>query len=480
MKQALRATTITFLGFSAIILSVFTSNAFCQSHADGDVKPAEKPVRHTEIVTEEKWTPNVWKKSERTTDVYNDKGDLTEESVDKWDGKAWLKNERTVYQYDGFYQQTAKITYQWNAATGNWDLQQADRDKIDSVDNSGNRVLLKDAVWNAAKKCWIAEDSLTFDNAGRVKRSVDVRRDYSETGDTTKSIETTVNDYQSDGSWIETDVISLPNGKVISSDKSRYRKVNETASLLSYQVDAWDGSMAEWITNAAQFYHKGSEGKNQLDSLNEVIDSRPQTVYIFEEQYDDWGNRVLERYVRKSYDEKTRKWSGNYTVEHRAFDAKAGLFWSADSVMVFNQASGKWKLLSYENNLNKMPSDQGCRESGSFNKKTHEWDQFRTCDSTVSSGQVLTFERYWDTKELQWMPDNRFTISKNADTVTIVEESNDDETDTWLNDSRIVSHVGKDGMVDQETYWNWVNGAPRGSWQKDVRDSYVRVYPAKK
>jgi len=480
MIRTLQKATFLGLYFYYTAFFGFAATAFGQIHADRDIKPVAKPAIHTEIITEEKWTGTLWKKSERTTQSYNAAGDLAEEFIDLWDDKTWVKKERTEYHHDGFFQQIAKNTFQWNALLAAWELKQSERDRIDTTDSKGNHIVLKDAVWNGAKKCFIADDSIVFDNAGRVKQSVNVHRDLTEAGDTNVTKETTINDNQNDGSWIETDIISLPGGKIISTDKSRYRKISETSALSSYQVDAWDGTMAEWITNAAQFYHRGSEGKSQLDSLNEIIDGRPQTVYLFEEQFDNRGNQVLERYLRKSYDEKTRKWSGNFTVEHRAFDAKASLFWSADSVLVWNQPSCKWKLLSYENILNKMPIDAGCQEAGSFNKKTHSWDQFRTTDSTISSGQVFTFERYWDTKEMKWMPDNRFTISKNADTVTIVEESNDDETDTWVNIARISTRIGKDGIMNQETYWNWVNGAPRGSWQKDVRDSYIRMYPAKK
>jgi hypothetical protein len=416
-----------------------------------------------------------WDNTLRSTSTYDSLGRITEEITEKWNGKKWNNFSKNEFQYERFFQEIATYNYDWNSKGSIWILGDGSRKYLDTLDKKGNRLYLENLTYDKVNKKWEATDSTFYDNKKRIEKTVSKNRDSSSMRlNTNETIETCDYYYQSDNVWIETYKTYTTNSKGINVERLRYRKKNDGPTI-QYAVDYWDSQTNRWIPNTAQLYRKYENGKIVLDSMEEVINDKSIPVYLYTEMQSIDGQLTVQRYWKKSFDEKTNKWKGSCYKSESRFDKSSGTFYKTDSTFVAHEDGQSWILSYFEKEDNSIPSRFYNLISGEFKDSLGQWEYSGDRDTVTSCGIKLNIGQYFNEQKMCWLPEKRFTTSKNGDTLCIISQLYDFELDDWENVSMMSVLLGVDSLVKERIDWNWTRSMLNGKWEQTKKISYNRI-----
>lgn len=438
--------------------------------------PAVIKNKHREdVIIEELWRGYSWSNDKRRTLTYDSAGNCISEMLETWNGSKWVKESLIRSTYDDLHYKTCLLIYKRNNSSSGWELVEGYRMMIDTIKGKSEKVVLHDAKWDPVKKSWFAPDSIFYDKNGRVIKTVNIEKSFSnETNDSLLTITTAENKYQNDNCWVETNKIWRSDTKKTESERYRYRMIGKS-SPQEFAIDYWDNRMNRWIPNTAKLFREVEGNRVKTDSLEEYIDDKLVPVYVSSQIYDSNGNLMLHRFWQKSLDEQTNKWSGKYWKWERSYNAPMKSYTVTESLFVADEKGKKWDLVSYENKICKIPSSGDITESGQLEDISKMWQYEKYFDTLTIGGVFLNGELYYDEKMKKWVPTLRCSIKKEADSTLVTTELLDLGNNEWKNDSLFVVRTDSEGKTISRINYVWTrSGLLNGNWVKTSRMTYIR------
>lgn len=431
--------------------------------------------KREDVIIEEVWKGYSWASNKRRTLTYDSAGNCISELLEIWDGSRWEKESLIQSAYDDLHYKTCLLIYKRNNSSSGWELTEGYRMMIDTIKEKSERVVLHDAQWDPVKKNWFASDSIFYDKKGRVSKTVNTEKIFSdEKIDSIQIINTVENNYLNENCWVETNKTWRSDTKKTESERYRYRKIGNS-SLQEFSLDYWDNRMNRWVPNTAKLYRYLEGDKIKTDSLEEYIDDKLVPVYVSSQIRDSKGNLILSRFWQKSLDEKTKKWSGKCWKWERKFNANSNSFTVEESLFVADNSGKKWNLVSYENKICKIPSSGDITESGKLEEISNVWQYEKIFDTLTTSGVFLNGELYYDEKMKRWVPTLRCDIRKESDSTVITTQLLDLGNNEWKNDSLFVVRTDSEGKVTSRINYVWTrSGLLNGNWTKASRITFIR------
>lgn len=436
---------------------------------------ASKTKNREEVIIEEVWKGYNWSNNKRRTLTYDSAGNCISELSEIWNGSRWEKESLIQSVYDDLHYKTCLFIYKRKNNSSGWELTEGYRMMIDTTKGKSERVVLYDAQWDPVKKSWFAPDSIFYDKKGRVSKTVNVEKVYSdEKNDSIQNIHTVENNYLNENCWVETNKTWRSDTKKTESERYRYRKIGNS-SPQEYTIDYWDNKMNRWIPNTAKLFRYEEGDQIKTDSLEEYIDDELVPVYVSSQIRDSKGNLLLSRTWQKSLDEETNKWSGKYWKWERNFNEHTKSYTVSESLFVADNTGKKWNLVSFENKVCKIPSAGDIIESGQLEDISNVWQYEKYFDTLTVGGVFLNGKLYYDEKMKNWVPTLRCDIKKESDSTVITTELLDLGINEWKIDSLFVVKIDSEGKTISRINYVWTrSGLLNGNWAKASRITFIK------
>ncbi len=455
---------------TALLLMAFgTSVLFAQNPT------SLKDKNREDVIIEEVWKGYSWSSNKRRTLTYDFTGNCISEMTEKWNGSKWEKESLIQSSYDDLHYKVCLMVHKRNSSSTGWELMEGYRMLIDTIKGKSERVVLYDAQWDAAKKQWFAPDSIFYDKKGRVIKTVNIEKFYSnEKNDSFHIVNTVTNNYLNNNSWVETNKKWRSDTKKAESERYRYRKVGNSAPQ-EFAIDYWDNTMNRWIANTAKLFRNVEGNQIKTDSLEEYIDDEFVPVYTSSQIHDTNGNLLMHRFWQKSLDEQTKKWDGKYWKWERNYNSSTKSYTVAESLFVADNSGEKWNLVSYENKTYKVPSSGDIIEWGQLEDISNVWQYEKYFDTLTIGGVFLNGEFYYDEEMKKWIPTLRYSINKEPDSTVITTELLDLRNNEWKKDSLFVVRLDSEGKTISRVNYIWTrSGVLNGNWIKASRMTYIK------
>lgn len=425
------------------------------------------------IVVKEKWNTYHWCSDVRLTYTFDTSGQCISIMHEKWTGTKWVNDLWERFSYDDLHYPVSWLVYRWFQDSG-WRMIEGTRKEIDTIDIVGNRVVLRDAAWDAAEKRWCAEDLTLYDSYDRVKKRVITQTISSQYGwDTTTIIYTTENSWSNDARWIQNSTIWRSDTRETTATRRQYRENSDSISreLSTISVDYWDEESQAWLVDKAKLFRVKDSAGIVYDSLVELRDSGVTPLYVELVKRDERGNLLTHRLCLNFSGDSRDGHTGIHYIWKRKYNPDKHQYTVAESTYTL-EVSG-WKLLHYYRQTRDISSDLGIDEWGYYGKETGKWGQTRQFDFITPYGLKIKGRKYFDSSKREWIPLITFSENRQQDSTIITADLFDVKTGKWTQDSMYIIHLNKHGkIVDKIIYTRTAEDALSNGWQKYRRIIY--------
>ncbi|NLW32085.1 MAG: T9SS type A sorting domain-containing protein [Fibrobacter sp.] len=383
----------------------------------------------SEVYIEERWNGQEWEKVRRDSIVYSTKGTIFGQELEpsfeqsqNWDGSKWVNDTKWEIIYPEDLTRRGISEWDWDNSSQSWKLSYMSCGKIDTLDNNGNEITLRDAS-------------------------------YSETS---KRFYFTANEETDDGFISYQYLIFTQEGTIDSSEMSKTRWIRQSNlnDTIEYRVDEWDSYSDTWYEGVYKVFRYMENDFVLYDSILVDIEGEWKLQELDKFIFSDNSFHAQYSYYDMWFDPDLQEWEGEGTIEFVEYLNNSKITRYIGSECEWNPTTSKWEII--DEYAEEYWFENGTILESFFEKsldeETGEWFGEGSKDTLISPFQEPFYkEFYFDCQNDSWKPFNRFSVKDSTDNIIIcLEEILDDETNEWYSCSRRIGHLDNSDRIIEE------------------------------